>query len=67
MEENGSRKFTIKVNPLLGAYLTRGTLLKPSIIRKWEKTYGIKLKLEESSSYALLQYEVADSQGVRLE
>ena len=67
VEENGLRKFTIKVNPLLGAYLTRGTLLKPSIIRKWEKTYGIKLKLEESSSYALLQYEVADSQGVRLE
>ncbi len=67
VEENGLKKFTITVNPVLGAYLSRGSLLKPSIIRKWEKKYGIKVTLNELSSYSLLQYEVGDSEGVKLE
>lgn len=65
--ENGLKKFTVTVNPLLGAYLTRGTLLSPSIVRKWEKKYGIKVMINELGSYALLQYEVGDSEGVKLE
>ena len=65
--ENGLRNFTIKVNPILGAYLTRGTLMRPSIVRKWEKKYGCKVKIAELSAFSLLQYEVADSAGVKLE
>lgn len=65
--ENGLRKFTVSVNPVLGAYLTRGSLLRPSIVKKWEKQYGIKVHIHELSSYSLLQYEVGDSEGVKLE
>lgn len=65
--ENGLRKFTISVNPILGAYLSRGSLFRPSIVRKWEKQYGIKVMLDEKSTFALLQYEVGDSEGVKLE
>jgi len=66
VKENGLRKFTVKVNPLLGAYLTRGSLFKPSILRKWEKKYSCKVSLNEQSSLALLEYEVGDSSGVKL-
>ena len=67
VNENGLRRFTLKVNPLLGAYLTRGSLLKPSIVHKWEKKYSCKVKINEQSSLALLEYEVGDSCGVKLE
>lgn len=67
VSENGLRKFTVSVNPVIGAYLTRGTLTHPSIVRKWEKKYGCKVKINELSSYAFLQYEVGDSEGVKLE
>lgn len=67
VNENGLRKFTLRVNPLLGAYLTRGTILHPSIVKKWEKKYGCKVIITELSTYSLLQYEVADSEGVKLE
>jgi len=67
VKENGLRKFTIKVGPLLGAYLERGTLFKPSIVRKWEKKYSCKVIVSEQSSFHLLQYEVCDSEGVKLE
>lgn len=65
--ENGLKRFIVSVNPLLGAYLTRGNLLNPSIVRKWEKKYGISVKINELSTYSLLQYEVGDSEGVKLE
>lgn len=65
--ENGLRHFTIKVNPILGAYLTRGSLMRPSIVRRWEKKYSIKVVIDEHSTLSLLQYEIGDSQGVKLE
>lgn len=65
--ENGLRKFTVKVNPLLGAYLTRGNLLHPSIVKRWEKKHKCKIIISELSNFSLLQYEVADSEGVKLE
>ena len=67
VNENGLRKFTVSVNPILGAYLTRGTIMHPSIVRKWEKKYEIKVTIKEVSGFAFLQYEVGDSAGVKLE
>ena len=65
--ENGLKKFTLKVNPILGAYLTRGTMLRPSIVRSWEKKYSCKVSVVETTDFAVLQYEVGDSAGVKLE
>ena len=65
--ENGLRRFTLKVSPIMGAYLTRGTWTKPSIVRRWEKKYKCKVLVQELSTFPLLQYEVADSAGVKLE
>mgnify|MGYP003295713644 FL=1 len=67
VEENGLRHFTLSVNPLLGAYLTRGSLFRPSIVRKWEKKYDCHVAVVEKTTLSLLQYEVGDSEGVKLE
>ena len=67
VSENGLRRFTVKVNPILAAYLLRGTMMHPSIIRRWEKKYSCKIALDEQSGYSVLQYEVGDSEGVKLE
>ena len=60
IERKGTGKFTVKVSPMLGAYLTRGW---NSFIRKWQKKYKCKLKVEESSDFSLLQSEILDEKG----
>ena len=63
----GIRSFTIKVSPILGAYLTRGTLLKPSFISKWKAKYRCKLKIAEASGFAVLQNEIYNHKGEKLD
>lgn len=55
VEHGGKGKITVKVSPILGAYLTRGW---NSFLRKWKRKYRCKLELEESSEFSILQYEV---------
>ncbi len=63
------KKLTLKVGPILGAYLTRGKgfFNTGSILSKWQRTYGCKILLEESSQFSVLQYELYDGAGERLD
>ena len=63
------KKLTLKVGPILGAYLTRGKgfFSTGSILSKWQRTYGCKILLEESSQFSVLQYELYDGAGERLD
>ena len=63
------QKFTLKVGPILGAYLTRGKgfFHTGSILSKWQRTYGCKIVLEESSQFSVLQNELYDGAGNRLD
>ena len=60
MEKKGTTKLTVKVSPMMGAYLTRGW---NSFIRKWQKKYKCKLKVVESTDFSLLQSEIIDEKG----
>lgn len=62
--ENGLHSFTLKVSPILGAYLTRGF---NSILRKWKKKYKCKIKLEEITDFTVLQNEFYTDKGDRLD
>ena len=53
--EKGVKDLTLRVGPILGAYLTRGML--SSFISKWKRQYKCKLKLEESTDFTVLQFE----------
>lgn len=54
---------TLKVSPILGAYLTRGL---NSFLRKWKRKYKCKLKIEEVSDFSILQNEFYSEKGEAL-
>ena len=55
----------LKVNPILGAYLTRG--LFSSILGKWKKKYRCKIDLVETTDFSVLQNEFYDEKGGKLD
>ena len=61
--EKGGKTFTLKVSPILGAYLSRGF---NSFVRKWKRKYKCKLEMVEDSDFSILQYEFYDEKGKAL-
>ena len=62
--EKGITSFTLKTSPILGAYLSRGLF---SIIGKWKRKYRCKIRQMEISDFAVLQNELYDEKGNKLE
>ena len=62
--EKGMKALTVKVSPILGAYLTRGF---NSYLRKWKRKYKIRLDLVEDTGFSILQNEIFDQNGKALE
>ena len=60
IESTGLRHFTLKLSPILGAYLTRGW---NSFVSKWKRKYKCKLKVVEVTEHSILQYEFYDVNG----
>ena len=63
--EKRERSFTLKTGPILGAYLKRGFF--NSFIAKWKKKYRCKIELVESSDFSVLQNELYNEKGDKLE
>jgi ribonuclease G len=55
----------LKVNPILGAYLTKG--LFSSIVGKWKKKYKCKIDIVETTDFTVLQNEFYDEKGGKLD
>jgi ribonuclease G len=55
----------LKVNPILGAYLTKG--LFSSIVGKWKKKYKCKIDVVETTDFTVLQNEFYDEKGGKLD
>ena len=63
--EKGHKVLTLKTSPILGAYLKRGVF--NSFLSKWRKHYKVKLNLEEITDFTVLQYEMYNEKGDKLE
>ena len=63
--EKGIRSISLKTSPILGAYLKRG--LFNSFLAKWRKRYKIKLGIEEVTDFSVLQHEMFNDKGEKLE
>ena len=48
-------------NPMVEAYITKG--FWNSLLKKWKKKYGMKIKTESSSSMDFLSYQFFDENG----
>ncbi|MBQ9888700.1 MAG: Rne/Rng family ribonuclease [Bacteroidales bacterium] len=57
VREKGIRNLTLKTGPILGSYLSRGSIFTPSFIAKWKNKYKCKLKLEEVQDHSVLQFD----------
>jgi ribonuclease G len=55
----------LKVNPILGAYLTRGIF--SSIVGKWKKKYRCKIEVVETTDFTVLQNEFYNEKGEKLD
>jgi ribonuclease G len=63
--EKGVRSITLKTSPILGAYLKRG--LFNSFLTRWRKRYKVKLELQEVTDFTVLQNEMYNEKGDKLE
>ncbi|MDD3300545.1 MAG: ribonuclease E/G, partial [Bacteroidales bacterium] len=64
VKEKGYKNLTMKVNPVLEAYLTKGLF---SILRKWNFKYKSKIKIVTSTDNALLEVIWLDSNNERVD
>ena len=55
----------LKVNPILGAYLTRGIF--SSVLGKWKKKYRCKIEIMETTDFTVLQNEFYNTKGEKLD
>lgn len=65
VSEKQIKSFTLKVNPILGAYLSRGIFT--SYLSRWKKKYKCKINLVEVSDFTVLQNEFYDEKGDKLD
>ncbi|MCQ2175177.1 MAG: Rne/Rng family ribonuclease [Bacteroidales bacterium] len=63
-KDMGCRRLTLKVSPILGAYLSRGW---HSFQKQWKKKYNCKIDLIEETSFSVLQYEFYNEKKEKLE
>ena len=63
--EKGMTRLTLKVSPILGAYLTKGVF--SSLVSRWKKKYRCKLELIEVTDFTVLQNEFYNEKGDKLD
>ena len=63
--EKGLRSLVIRTSPILGAYLKRGMF--NSFLTKWRKRYRVKIELQEVTDFTVLQVEMLNEKGDKLD
>ena len=65
LRDKGIKVFTLKVSPILGAYLSRGLI--NSYLGKWKRKYKCKISLVEDNDFSVLQNEFYNEKGDKLD
>jgi ribonuclease G len=60
VEKVKTRKFLLRLHPFVAAYMKKGFF--SSLSKKWNRRYGVKLKVEPVPSYKMLEYRFFDRQ-----
>lgn len=60
VSEGSHKKVTLKVNPIIAAYLTKGLF---SIRFKWQLKYKVRIKIQSDSEYGLIKFDFLDQEG----
>ncbi len=57
----GHKDLVLHVHPIVEGYLTKGTILKPSIVKKWAKAAKVKMKVVIDNASPLTEYNFYDA------
>ena len=57
----GHKDLALHVHPIVEGYLTKGTILKPSIVKKWIKAAKVKMKVVIDNNSPLTEYNFYDA------
>jgi ribonuclease G len=61
---NSKQNLELHVNPILYSHIIRTPgMFKDNLNKKWNKKFGVKIKVIEESHYELIQYTIHDSLG----
>ena len=60
------KSIIIKVHPFVEAYINKGNLFSPSIRKKWQKRYNIKIKVEALMKLNMLDYNFYDFNNMEI-
>ena len=59
------KRITIMLHPIIEAYVKQGWW--NSILKNWQRNYGIKIHLESNSSMEILEFHLYNDEGVELD
>lgn len=59
--DQGHRDLSLHLHPILAGYLTKGSIFKKSILKKWASTYKTKLHIVEDNNAGITQYQFYDT------
>jgi ribonuclease G len=67
VEEHKLKEIVLEIHPFIESYLTKRTLFTTSVVGKWQKSIGVKIKTQGLMSYGFLEYNFYDKHGAPLE
>lgn len=66
MQEQNEKAITLKVHPYIASYLTKTESWMPwskSIIKDWKNKFGGEIKVESSTNYHFMEYQIFNNRG----
>ena len=56
IKEQNEKHLSVIVHPYLEAFLNKGTLFKPSMVKRWAKKFGTRLMVKANNAYHFTEY-----------
>lgn len=63
IQEQNEKKLTLNVHPYIEAFITKGTIFKKSLLKKWASTYKAKIKIQAMASYGFMDFKFLNKDG----
>ena len=57
IQEQNQKKITLCIHPYIEAFITKGSLFKPSMHKKWQKALGGKIEIRSTPSFGFMEYK----------
>jgi ribonuclease G len=63
VQEQNEKQLTLHVHPYIEAFITKGSLFKKSLQKKWQSAYGQKFKIQPMASLGFMEYKFLNKDG----